>query len=385
MNQIQIRVVFDRKKTATNMKAALVQLEVTHQSKRRFISTGVKVMKGQFKCGRVSGRPDAQELNSQINQLISEVNAVVDSCNQKRINFSLAFLDGVTSGYRSELSFVEYCWKRLEEKPLADGTKKQHAKVLRFLQTEYTKLADFSDLTLPNIVRLDEYLRKRTIKDGQKMCSASVYTYHKVIRLYINDAINDGIISDSPYTHFRCDKGKSKCRVALSLDEVRVMEAYVPRTAFEEKIRDLFIVQCYTGLAYADLMATDFTKLQAVGDDLVLIDDRQKSGQRFILFVLPAVRRILLRYDFHLPHLAYDVYNRNLKALALAAGIQKTVTTHIGRHTFATTIALSSGIPIEVVSRMLGHTNIQTTQIYAKILPAQVLDGFAKIKRHIAQ
>lgn len=386
MNQVQIRVVFDRKKTATNQKAALIQLEVTSQSKRRFITTGVKVLNGQFKAGRVVCRTDAPELNDRINTLINEVNAIVDESNRKKMTFQLSFLDGITDGFdhHRSLSFVGYMWTRLDEKAIAPGTKKQHAKVIRFLETEYKKLTEFSDLTLPAIIRLDEYLRKRIIKDGQLMCAASVYTYHKVIRLYINDAINDGILNENPYTHFRCNKGKSKVRTVLSMDEVHMMENYPARTPFEEKIRDLFIVQCYTGLAYADLMATDFRKLQPVGDDLVLIDEtRQKSGTRFILFILPPVRDVLLRYNFELPHLAYDVYNRNLKAIATAAGIKKNVTTHIGRHTFATTIALSSGIPIEVVSKMLGHTNIQTTQIYAKILPLQVLDAFRKIKSNM--
>ena len=84
-----------------------------------------------------------------------------------------------------------------------------------------------------------------------------------------------------------------------------------------------------------------------------------------------------------MPKLAYDVYNRWLKSVASAAGIEKTVTTHIGRHTFATTIALGSGIPIEVVSKMLGHTDIRTTQIYAKIMPSQVIDGFRTIQEKV--
>jgi integrase len=150
-------------------------------------------------------------------------------------------------------------------------------------------------------------------------------------------------------------------------------------------VRDLFIVQCFTGMAYADLMATDFSTAETHnGTPFLPMATRFKTGTPFSLVLLPPVVEILNRYNGQLPHLAYDVYNRNLKALALACGIQKTVTTHIGRHTFATTIALGAGVPIEVVSKILGHTDIKTTQIYAKIMPQQILDGFSSIAEKIS-
>jgi integrase len=216
------------------------------------------------------------------------------------------------------------------------------------------------------------------------MAQPTIYKYHKVIKIYINDALQAGILSVDPYEHLKVKPGSYKTRYALTAQELTQFMEYVPPTDFLQKIKDLFLVQCFTGLAYVDLMGTDFTAAECVNGEYVLNRSlRQKTHTRFIIVLLPPVLAILRKYDFLLPHLAYDVYNRHLKALAVAAGINKTVTTHIGRHTFATTVALGSGISLEVLAKMLGHTNVKTTQIYAKILPEQVLQAFGKIKSNM--
>ena len=337
-----------------------------------------------MKNGRITNNADADILNDKIDLLYRHVNKIVNECNAQNIAFQFDMLDPHKSYNGDSLNFLQFMARRLDERPNAPATKRQHRKVLKFLQTEYTHIINFSDLTRKNIIALDEYLHNRTLEDGRHMCQTTIYTYHKVIRIYINEAIEMGLITESPYYNFKTPKGRSKVRVSLTDEELHQLQSYTPPTAFQQKVLDLFIIQCYTGLAYADLIRTDFTQLEKVGDDYALTrDTRLKTGTRFILFILPPVMAILQRYNFHMPYLAYDVYNRNLKAVAIAAGIKKTVTTHIGRHTFATTVALGSGIPIEVVSKMLGHTNIQTTQIYAKILPKQVISGFQQIKQHI--
>lgn len=383
-NRVLTRVVFDRKKEATNKKAALVQLEVRFEGKRKFLTTDVKVLKNQFKNGRIVNCENADLFNQKIDQLFRHVNKIVQDANEQGIRFTFGMLDCQKCNNENQLTFIDFFIKRLEERACQPSTKRQHRKVLHFLQTEWTKIKDFSDLTQNNIIDLDEYLHNRILSTGKRMCQTTIYTYHKVIRIYINEAIQKGIIDSSPYDHYKTPKGRSKVRISLTMDELKQFMAYNPPTEFQQKIQDLFIVQCYTGLAYADLMKADFTQMEKRGNDYVLIQEtRLKTGTRFILFILPPVMRILKKYQFKLPALAYDVYNRNLKAVAIAAGLTKTVTTHIGRHTFATTIALGSGIPIEVVSKMLGHTNINTTQIYAKILPQQVISGYKQIKQHI--
>jgi integrase len=290
----------------------------------------------------------------------------------------------ITGTDTTSANFIAYMEYRVGQRRIAHDTARQHMMVVRFLRDEYGKIQTFSDLTRQKLLQLDEYLHHRVLPDGRYMAQPSIYKYHKVIKIYINDAIDAGIMQENPYDQLKITPGTSKTRAALTPQELAQFAAFVPPTEFLQKVKDLFLVQCYTGLAYVDLMGTDFTQAECVDGEYVLNRTlRQKTGTRFIIVLLPPVLAILRKYHGHLPHLAYDVYNRHLKALAIAAGITKTVTTHIGRHTFATTVALGSGIPIEVLSKMLGHTNIKTTQIYAKILPAQVMDAFDRIKNRM--
>lgn len=379
----QVRVVFDRKHTATASRKALVQLEVRCDGERRFFSTGVKVFSNQFKNGRVCGCSEASAHNDRIDTLFRKVSAVIDECARNDVRFTF---DMLTSSQSDASNFVDWMEKRISERPIRPDTARQHMMVVRFLRNEYTNIRLFADLTPQKIQALDEYLHRRHIANhfadvSKMMAQPSIYKYHKVLKIYVNDALLSGLIHNNPYEKLKIKQGSSKPRSALTLDELATFLAFRPSTDFLQKIKDLFVVQCFTGLSYADLMDTDFTRAELVDGRYVLTrDTRLKTGTRFILVLLPQVLEVLRRYEFRLPHMSYDVYNRNLKALAVSAGITKTVTTHIGRHTFATTVALAHGVSIEVLSKMLGHTNIRTTQIYAKILPSSVIAGFEKIK-----
>jgi integrase len=377
----QVRVIFDRKHTATKIAAALIQLEVRVDGERRFFSTGVKVCAQHFKNGRVVGRPDATELNDRIDAIYRRFTSLINDCIAKNVKISFDFF---SHDRDNSVSFVDWMERRISERPIRKDTVRQHMMVVRFLRQEWTRISSFSDLTPQNIQSLDEYLHRRQIPGAGQMALPTIYKYHKVLKLYIHDALTSGIIEHDPYEKIKVRQGASKPRSALTLDELSQFLSFAAPTAFLQKIKDLFVVQCFTGLSYADLMETDFSRAELVNGEYVLSrETRLKTGTRFILVLLPQVLEVLGRYDFQLPHLAYDVYNRHLKAFAVMAGIKKNVTTHIGRHTFATTVALSNGVPIEVLSKMLGHTNIRTTQIYAKILPPSVVAGFKQIKNNM--
>ena len=388
MNKVIIRAIFDRKNDATKTKAATIYLEVrANQKERRFISTSIKVYKGQFKAGRVVGREDAELLNRRINDRMAEIHQLVSLMDERGQLFTVSMIDSLneTPAAPDSPSFLDFMECRINERPIRDSTKRQHRKVLNFLRTEYTHIRTFDDLTVPAIVRLDDYLHRRKLPSGEKMCQTSIHTYHKVLKHYIREAVMLEFTANNPYTKWSSQVGQSRQRTILTMEEVNAIRTHLTRSTLMAKVRDLFTVQCFTGMAYADLMATDFSTAETHNGTLFLpMATRFKTGTPFSLVLLPPVVEILNRYNGQLPHLAYDVYNRNLKALATACGIQKTVTTHIGRHTFATTIALGAGVPIEVVSKILGHTDIKTTQIYAKIMPQQILDGFSSIAEKIS-
>lgn len=125
------------------------------------------------------------------------------------------------------------------------------------------------------------------------------------------------------------------------------------------------------GLAYADFSKFDFRDIIERNGKFVLNDVRQKTGEEFYILIMPRAMEILKKYGNRLPVMSNQQYNMRLKVVADAAGIDKKLTSHMGRHTYAT-LALNNGVKIEVLARMLGHADIKTTQVYARLIDTTV-------------
>lgn len=154
--------------------------------------------------------------------------------------------------------------------------------------------------------------------------------------------------------------------------------------------RDIFMFSVYTGMAYVDiLMLTNKNITLGIDGSHWLNYHRQKTSQRVAVPLLEPAEELIARYaTYHgekakqpiFPVPCNQAINRYLKTIAKAAGIRKDITYHMARHTFATTITLSHGIPIETVSKMLGHASLTITQLYAKIVDKKVMDDMAQLK-----
>ena len=384
MKTIQVRVLFDRKGQATAKKAALIQLEVRYNKDRRFIGTGVKVFKGQFKNGRVLGRIDADTLNDKINALYKHVHDIYNEAIKKRIPFTLSMLDD-GKVEQSKTPFIDFCKKRTKEKRCSNATFRQNTLFCNILEM-FGGIKAFSDVTLTKIHFFDDWLKKHQgVRTGRPLTDNSIKAYHSRMRAFISEAVSFGLIEQNPYSRFKTGRCQTMPRMYLTMEEIDMLRAWQPPTESRRIARDLFLVQCYTGLSYSDLMTTDFTVTEEHEGTIILPrTTRVKTGTQFYIMLLPPVVDILERYNYTLPKYSLVAYSYQLKLMEKETNIGKHITSHVGRHTFATTIALGSGIPIEVVSKMLGHTNIQTTQIYAKILPKQVMEGFKQIKKVVS-
>ena len=157
-----------------------------------------------------------------------------------------------------------------------------------------------------------------------------------------------------------------------------------------EQIRDVFLFCCYTGLAFADVEKLKPSEI-GIGIDgsKWIFTNRQKTDTLSRIPLLSIAIDILEKYKDHpacitsnkvLPVLSNQKYNEYLKEIANICGINKKMTSHTERHTFATTITLSNGVPMESVSKMLGHKNIKTTQHYAKVLDKKISDDMNLLK-----
>jgi integrase len=147
-------------------------------------------------------------------------------------------------------------------------------------------------------------------------------------------------------------------------------------------VRDIFLFSCFTGLAYIDVKNLTKSHLSiGIDGEKWIFTHRQKTETASKIPILPITQMIIDKYDNHpesnnqnklLPILTNQKMNAYLKEIAAICEIEKELTFHIARHTFATTVTLTNGVPIESVSKMLGHKNLKTTQHYAKILDKKV-------------
>lgn len=196
-------------------------------------------------------------------------------------------------------------------------------------------------------------------------------------------ALKAGFIASDPLAEMTVKHGHSREIAFLTLDEVARVEALdlQPGTP-RRRARDMFLFACYTGLAHVDICNASLSKVQLIGGVPCLIDKRSKTKQPYLVRLSPKAMALLERYKSMAlmscssadRYLSNNGYQPN--TVAQMAGISKRMTMHVGRHTFAT-LALSEGIPIEVVSKMLAHTSVKTTEIYAKVMPQRVLDAYA--------
>lgn len=204
------------------------------------------------------------------------------------------------------------------------------------------------------------------------------------IKKILNYSIMLGHLDTNPAASFAL-RFNPVHKVALTLEEIEKISSAKLQRETLSTVRDMFLFQCYTGLAYCDIKSLDRRNLQKDGNGKVWIKmKRQKTDVSFAVPLLPAALAILNKYFENelieiLPVLSNQKMNDNLKIIQEISGISKNLTTHLARHSFAT-IALNNDIPIETVSKMLGHTNIRTTQLYAKVLESKIERDMFKLQ-----
>ena len=197
-------------------------------------------------------------------------------------------------------------------------------------------------------------------------------------------AYREGVADILLFDKVKISKGNKKLPKALDRGAFEKLKTLHFEELEEEMetARDIFLFACYTGAAYCDLMELD--KSHLVRDDegsLWLKFNRQKTSVPCRVKLLPEAIRLMEKLhsderETLLPFMGYATYQSYLKALRLRAGISFPFTTHTARHTFATLITLEQGVPIETVSKMLGHSNVSMTECYAKVTPQKLFEEF---------
>jgi site-specific recombinase XerD len=230
------------------------------------------------------------------------------------------------------------------------------------------------------------------LKVDLQLAALSVKTLIKPFRTTIKRAFNKGYLQQDPFWGFTHEKEIIKCRY-LSAEEIeRIMKTVFMRSS-TNFIRNMFLFSCFTGLSYADLKGLRHSNIQInENGSRSIVLNRKKTGTASYIPLLDISVRIIEKYSntrfagsdgkvFKTGTLAN--LNMQLKSIAQAAGIEKTLTFHISRHSFATSVCLTNGIPIETLSQMMGHLSIKTTQIYAQVTRTKLNEDMTNLAKRI--
>lgn len=384
-NNISARFVFDRKKTATKSsspvpKKGLVQMELSQGGKRKFISAGVKIYADQWDDKKyVVNCANAVEHNRILSDKYTSVmREIANACENGE---DLSKVVNKTRG--EDTDFFDFAYAEVGKMNVSKSTENSYISTLRHAENS-GEFGSLRNVKIQNIEKFDTYLRKLGLS------GMSINLYHSKLCRLLTIAMKHELVDANPYALFKPRKAHTKLRRFLRENEIKeILEFSISdyerknptlerRAKYIDRARDLFVFQCYTGLAYADMLALNQKSIIKDKDGYYIRRKRVKTGETYVVVLLKPALAVLKKYKFKLPTQRYQTYLQELKTIGELLGFDFRLTSHIGRHSFAT-LALSKGIPIEIVSKMLGHTNIATTQIYAKVLAEDVKSAYRKL------
>jgi integrase len=389
-----IKILFWIQPSKTNKKEeAPLYLRLTHQGIRKNMATGFKIHPRLWDSlkGRVKGtNSHANNINAQLqhirerlmtifNQLLRDGNANLDKlldCYRDKDKEVVSLLQLVmlhNKDFQSKIGVV-YRYSTYEKYEIL------LKKLQLFIPYKYGK-EDFGlkNLSCQFIEDFDFYLR---VHDHNQHNTAIKYL--KNLKKIINIGVMKGWVSESPFINYRAVY-KEVDRIYLTAAELQAIESKklnVPRLLIT---RDVFLFQCYTGLAYSDLARLKQKDIvEGINNKKWIIIRRQKTDIRSAIPLLPQALNLLQRnnkvyrgcgtewplFQFY----AIQKYNVYLHELADVCDIQKRLTSHVGRRTFATTVAMGNGMGLETISKILGHTNTKITAQYAVVTDYKVAE-----------
>lgn len=369
------------------------------RNKRSWYSTGVKCLPCQWMEGfGVVGRPDAAEMNDKIKAYYEHTKEVVtaeviDAISQGHPACSVDIKAKMTKKKTGSATFLDFMRKGIDEDDVGEQTKSQNRAQLAKLE-EWGRMKRFEDVSPDRVREFFAWCRQKTVMkkvNGKvvpvPISETTVANAAKAVRKFVKKAQAKGHIGPRAIMGVEWPTVQESDRVAMSDDEVNAWLNFDSPLPHLCNARDRYIVQMATGVDYSTLMDVDWSQREMIDGKMTLRGTRVKGRdshrvrgkKKFFLVILPMAWEILERWDWKIPPITNQKYNEYLLKIETLLELKKHVTSHVARHTYAC-LCLRHGIRIEAVQRMLGHTRLQTTQIYAKMVNQDVLNAFDDFK-----
>ena len=388
----KVSILFYAKRAKASVNGLVpIYTRITVNGKRIELSTNrfVEISKWSTEAGKMKGSSEeARSINTHLDMFKIKIIDIQMELIHKNINITSEALKnrllGIQERQRTLIPIFKDHNNKIKElvgREYAPGTLERYNTSLKhtteFLEWKY-KISDIeiSKIDHAFITEYEFYLRS-----VRNCANNTAIKYIKNFSKIIKICLANHWIDRNPFANYK-SKVKEVERVYLSEGEIQNIINKDFKTERLSLVRDIFLFSCFTGLAYIDVKNLTKSHISlGIDGEKWIFTHRQKTETASKIPILPLTQMIIDKYEDHpecnnqnklLPILSNQKMNAYLKEIAGVCEIEKELTFHIARHTFATTVTLTNGVPIESVSKMLGHKNLRTTQHYAKVLDKKV-------------
>ena len=400
----KVSILFYAKKAKAAANGLVpIYTRITINGKRIELSTNrfVEISKWSTEAGKIKGSSEeARSINNHLDLLKSQIRDAEMELIHKKIALTTETIKSKLLGVDERARMLVPIFqdhnnkiKELVGKEYAPGTLERYTTSLKhtieFMQWKYN-ISDIDITKIDHAFITDYEFWLRSVRNCANNTAVKyLKNFNKIIKLCL---ANDWL-DKNPFANYK-SKVKEVERVYLTEAEIQSIIEKDFKTERLSLVRDIFLFSCFTGLAYIDVK--NLTKSHVsygIDGEKWIFTHRQKTESASKIPILPVTQMIIDKYENHpqcinedklLPILSNQKMNAYLKEIAGVCEIEKELTFHIARHTFATTVTLTNGVPIESVSKMLGHKNLRTTQHYAKVLDRKVSDDMKILKEKLA-
>lgn len=384
---------------ANNLGVCPIYTRVTINAKRFEFSTNkyVNPDKWSTEGNKVKGtNEEARTINNHLDYLKNQILEAEKNLFKKDIDITSENLKNELFGKNKTKRMLVPIFqehnnkiKELIGKEYAQGTLERYTTSLKhtieFMQWKYN-ISDIAITKIDHAFIADYEFWLRSVRNCANNTAVKyIKNFNKIIKICLANEWLDR----NPFANYK-SKVKEVERVFLTEDEIQALMNKEFKTERLTLVRDIFLFSCFTGLAYIDVKNLTKSHISiGIDGEKWIFTHRQKTESASKIPILPVTQMIIDKYKNHpecinkdklLPILTNQKMNAYLKEIADICEIEKDLTFHIARHTFATTVTLTNGVPIESVSKMLGHKNLRTTQHYAKVLDRKVSEDMAVLK-----
>ena len=339
---------------------------------------------------RLNGKSkEAVEINAKIDKLLLAINSAFDSLMERKIDFdATAIKEAFQGSVETQMTLLRRLDIHIEDMQSRIGIDVAKSSMSTYIYTRryfgefIKKRFNVEDLAFGQLNEHLAYEFQEYVLKDKGLAVDTARHYLAILKKICRLAFKEGHAEKRYFVNFKLPKENRKTPRALSREDFeKIRDVEIPASRVTHNIvRDLFLFACYTGVPYAD--AISITNVNLYTDDngaLWLKYMRKKNEHLDRVKLLPEAIALIEKYRSNerkelFPMIHHPNLRRHMKGLRDLAGIKTDLVYHMGRHTFGSLITLEAGVPIETISKMLGHTNLTTTQLYARVTPKKLFD-----------